>query len=707
MDPDPVAIRSVEIENFRGFQTRQSIDLAASAVLVSGSNGKGKTSFFDALQWLLLGSLNRLADLANRRSGDYLVNRFAGPGAHATVVAELQLGDRTIVLKRSGDQRSSLLEFTEMGKTLTAADADHALREALLNDRESSLQEIVLTSGILQQDVVRAVLEDEPKNRYRHMAGMLGLEQIAGFEDAVRQQAEEQGKLAKQAREGHARAEGQLRTAETDLARLEQRLSTHPAIEEAKSQFEAQLALHDSSLNIESLPAQVPDVVALSQRARDIRAKADRLLTEAASLREQEADAPEFDSAHLAAVALSEEETIRELVAAQQSLQVAQENKNRAEQQAGTLAELAALAIPLLGEHCPVCRQPIEADEIEEHLRELIDLKGQDLPALGRAATEAEQRERGVQAKLVQLRLQREQLQAFQTRALELDASRERWREACQQLADEELVHSDPRSAIADGETVALERLQASADQLIGVLDQLSSLLGNSGLGEEAELQRVQVGTLRTAVAELAEQAARTSRQAEEAKTLSGAATRAIAGVTRVRFGSLQPLVDDIFARLAPHPAFTTLGFDLSVSYRAGVADPFVTDPESGVRGDPLLLFSSSQANVAALTYFLALSWAADTRALPFLLLDDPLQSMDDVNTLGFSDLCRHVRRRRQLVVSTHEDRLANLLERKLAPRAPGVHTKVVRFTGWDREGPTIEQSDVDAESVRYLLQAG
>ncbi len=85
---------------------------------------------------------------------------------------------------------------------------------------------------------------------------------------------------------------------------------------------------------------------------------------------------------------------------------------------------------------------------------------------------------------------------------------------------------------------------------------------------------------------------------------------------------------------------------------------------------------------MAALTYFLALSWSSTTKALPFLLLDDPLQSTDDVNALGFSDLCRHIRTRRQLIVSTHETRLASLLERKLTPRAPGVRTKVLHFTG-------------------------
>lgn len=83
MDVEPVTINWVSIENFRGFRAEQTIDLAASATIVSGSNGKGKTSFFDALQWLLLGSVDRLINLASRRSGEHIVNGFAGPGAVA------------------------------------------------------------------------------------------------------------------------------------------------------------------------------------------------------------------------------------------------------------------------------------------------------------------------------------------------------------------------------------------------------------------------------------------------------------------------------------------------------------------------------------------------------------------------------------------------------------------------------------------------
>jgi DNA repair exonuclease SbcCD ATPase subunit len=707
MGADPVTIRWVSIENFRGFRKEQTIDLAASATIVSGSNGKGKTSFFDALQWLLLGSLSRLASLASRRSGDYIVNGFAGPGARARVRAELHLGERIVALTRAGDHKTAPLHWAEGQHSLTGGEAEEALCEALLGNADMSLKDTVLTSGVLEQDVVRAVLEDEPKNRYRHMAALLGLQEIAGFEDEARRHADDQGKLAKRIRDNHATTEQQLRSALSDFARLEQRLGTQPEIAQARSQLETELAKTATSFEISQLPMQAADAVSLGQLGRRMRAAADRLLSEDARLCEQEKNLPTANAEQLAAAQTSEAKSREERAEAELVAEQAIKRRQEAERRASQIAELATLAIPLLGKRCPVCEQPIEAAEIEAHLRELIEAGGDDLPALVKTAADAEQRVVILDENLRRLQAQREALQSALSLVQEVTAARERWRLECTELASSGLpLRLATQEGLAAAQIEALTQLRASADQLAAISEQLASLLGTSGLGEELERQRERVKTLRDTVGELSEQAAHASRQAEEAKTLSGAATRAIAAVTDDRFASLQPLVDDIFARLAPHPAFTAFGFEMGVSYRSGVADPFVKDPESGVTGDPLLVFSSSQANVAALTYFLAMSWAADTKALPFLLLDDPLQSMDDVNALGFSDLCRHIRRRRQLVVSTHEERLASLLERKLAPRSPHARTRLLRFTGWDREGPTIEQTDVDPEAVRYLLEA-
>ena len=135
---------------------------------------------------------------------------------------------------------------------------------------------------------------------------------------------------------------------------------------------------------------------------------------------------------------------------------------------------------------------------------------------------------------------------------------------------------------------------------------------------------------------------------------------------------------------------------------------PVVKDEQADVTADPLLVFSSSQANVAALSYFLALGWAAGDGGLPFLMLDDPLQSMDDVNALGFADLCRHVRRQRQLIVSTHDRRLAALLARKLAPRSERDRTKLIEFATWTSEGPQFEERWVESQThdgeARHLI---
>ncbi len=68
----------IEIEGFRGFNRRQRIDLHASAVIVVGPNGTGKTSFFDAVQWLLLGSLRRLERWRVRKNAEHIVNRYRG-----------------------------------------------------------------------------------------------------------------------------------------------------------------------------------------------------------------------------------------------------------------------------------------------------------------------------------------------------------------------------------------------------------------------------------------------------------------------------------------------------------------------------------------------------------------------------------------------------------------------------------------------------
>lgn len=190
------------------------------------------------------------------------------------------------------------------------------------------------------------------------------------------------------------------------------------------------------------------------------------------------------------------------------------------------------------------------------------------------------------------------------------------------------------------------------------------------------------------------------SARAAQLKTLSDSTVEARVGVTQQRFMAVQPLVANIFSRLDPHPAFKTIEFELDTYYRKGTTSPVVRDDVAGISADPLIIFSTSQANIAALSYFLAMGISQGENGLPFVLLDDPIQSMDDVNVLGFADLCRHLRRSRQLVISTHDRRFARLLERKLSPRFADESTIAIEFVGWNRSGPVVAHQVVEASST-------
>lgn len=400
----------------------------------------------------------------------------------------------------------------------------------------------------------------------------------------------------------------------------------------------------------------------------------------------------EFDPAELEAIR-EEQETIRPR---REDLRVQRERLleelSRETGRVSELVDLASRAIPLLGDRCPVCDQAIDPDHVEKHLRAIAE---QDPEPLRRLREEAEA------AKDVLSQLDRRADELSERRRVNESAKQQHElleRNERELAAEFERLVAAPRGfeiiwpeRVGHAHLDTLRALERDADSASSALGELGLLLGSSGVAEQVERQHARVADLTKTADEQRERATVASRTAEEAKTLGDATTRAAAAVTQLRIEQLGPLVDDIFARLDPHPAFKRLQFDVDVYYKRGIADPLAVDEASEVTADPVLVFSSSQANVAALTYFLALSWATKTHALPFLLLDDPLQSMDDVNLLGLSDLFRHLRRRRQLLISTHEQRLSRLLERKLAARAGTESTRIVRFVGWDRRGPQVE----------------
>jgi DNA repair exonuclease SbcCD ATPase subunit len=688
----------IEIERFRGFAERQRIDLDASVVIVWGANGTGKTSFFDALQWLLIGSVDRLEPWRLRRNAEHIVNRYsADSGESADVSAGLLVSGQRVQLHRSGRYSASQLEWKDQKGVLYEEEAENKLAAALTPVGRMSLKRSLLSSGLLQQDVIREVLEDKPAQRYEHLAAVLGLDAIANFPVAAKKRAERLVADADKARSRYAEIEATIRQRSERADALKQRATAAPDRGGTQARLRDCLKKHEALLELRS------DLPAGPAEAADLRNAAGELLELLSSLDNARPKPPDgagkLKSDELDKLKTEAEKAASALETAKQEVADAERRYRDEQALSDRMSRLAREALPLLGEKCPVCTQKITHDEVHRHLEDLLDRGSPELKLLderlGAARLQADNTDKEASAASEKL-LSAERMEK---ELAEFEKASEEWRGRVEDVLDRRaaLFAFPERSKVIAGEA-ALKALCSALKELAEAATGLHAAL--SWAPEVAPLAAVQgeIGELQERALEAREKSSTASALEDEARALQRAAVRAAARLTEERFDVLRPVIQDIYGRLDPHPTFRGLRFAVDVYREKGVASPEVVDHDAAVDADPLLVFSSSQANVVALSAFLALGWAAGEDAMPFLLLDDPLQSLDDVNSLGFADLCRHMRVRRQLIVSTHDERLASLLERKLAPRATDQRTRTLHFVAWNRSGPIIQAGEVEPQ---------
>jgi DNA repair exonuclease SbcCD ATPase subunit len=687
-------IQRLRVEAFRGFRDTREFDLSASAVIVTGPNGTGKTSFFDALQWCLLGTIQRLEGLRSRRNVEHILNQYR-LGRKAVVELDLVIEDEPLTLRRSGDHSGSTLELRRPGTApIFGAEASEALRDLLLPNTDLSLDAALTTSGLMQQDVMRGILEAKPAERYRHLTTVLGLGQLEEFEEATRSLASEAAKRANSAKAERDRIAEALRQARERLAAAQTRLESLPQIEAMREEISTYLSASPATVEGPTVKIDLTSQDAVKALAAQFGSALDEVTRSVASARRyQDLQA----SLQPRPTAAESDSLLAARVAAETDLETSRANSKAIEDRllaarstAAEMAQLAALAIPQLTDVCPVCGQAIDPAHIEAELRSRAE-DTQSIVALQTSLEAAKDATRAAESRLSEAQLAAEAVQARLAQWEQFRSVRAQAEESLTRLSESRLVvrpsaaSVDDLAQAADSISEYLTSRRSRLLEFLNAFDQQHERgIVERSIAETANLERALASSESSFVTE--------SKRSQQLKQLSDQSVTSRVEVTEERVRAMQPLVANIFQRLDPHPAFKTIEFELDTYYRQGTTSPLVRDIVEGISADPLVVFSTSQANIVALSYFIAMSLSSGDRGLPFLLLDDPVQSMDDVNVLGFADLCRHLQSRRQLIVSTHERRFAGLLERKLAPRTDGASTKLIRFAGWDRSGPQVDQ---------------
>jgi DNA repair protein SbcC/Rad50 len=191
-------------------------------------------------------------------------------------------------------------------------------------------------------------------------------------------------------------------------------------------------------------------------------------------------------------------------------------------------------------------------------------------------------------------------------------------------------------------------------------------------LSLRARLQQMQseVAGRRSRLAKLTTAKDEADTRIGSARELARKAREVRTSVVRHVFNdSLNLIWRDLFVRLAPEEPFVP-SFALPTNTEGPVEAVLETIYRaSGKGGNPRAMLSAGNLNTAALTLFLSFHLSVPME-LPWLVIDDPVQSMDEVHIAQFAALLRTLSKghARQIVLAVHERSLFDYLALELSP---------------------------------------
>lgn len=701
-------LTGIEIEGFGGVAERLSLDLDANVVILTGPNGLGKTTVCDAIIWGITGVHPRGANPQNL---------YSSRPARVAVIGQDASGSRwtiTRVLRERNLQTHVKAESTSLeGAEATSWIVRSLAPRADLTSFESAA-ELLSDSVYMQQDTLRSFLNSRTDDeRFSSLSQMVGARRLSEFDQALDAERRRWSKSVK-------REESELLE---ERQRLEDKRSKINAQRSQIAQISARSHIDTWELWVDSVQRLLGEEFAVSTisekaigkavdglnrfeaRLSVTRSTLDVLGSEVSEaqprLPRKVAQLPQLKVALDTAIAEhAESEAL--LQATERIVVAAREDAHRREAFSRQMAELASLADGLLTDHCPVCNQRIEASEVRQRLAGLQDhqpgtpvelRKALEAAAEARAATT--RRYAAMRAAEVAVADAQEEEHRH---LIDVDSRRR----LLDQLGIEDTPHASTEirrlhSQIQE-QYSELQRLRASAVYL-------RDLLEVNELRMRLDASLSQLGQEDDALAERGALVDSERRTAMFADVLSRSLKNITDDLVSSRITDVQPLMDHIYAAIDPHPTFKSVRFNTRVHYGKQRLDPVVADDDFGVEvDDPGRTLSTSQANALAVAMFLSFSLGLSPTRLATLILDDPLQNLDDIHLLGLVDALRQVRKTRQLIITTHDLAFARLMARKLRAVSRDESLVVHSIEGWDRKGPVLRSRRTDGKGTPLVF---
>ena len=655
-------LESLEIAGFRGIAAPLRLSLDAGFVVFSGRNGSGKSTICDAIEFALTGSVSKysLAKEDGENLADYLWWRGRAPAPERYV--------RLNILKDDGER----LEIARSDKGLLnpkLSDIEQALCE-LASAPPSPLAEMCRTSIMRDEWIASSSVDLSETQRFEFVRTAVGSAEFAETDKRLGAVLDVLKARSSSARNTYTRATDDAKVLLRELGAARAQSEGNAAISNAAE--ELRKLLRSESMELAALLGAADtaagrlrnEVEQISQlRVRFQNLSSPAALLERSTTREK---AGQLER-ELKAQQTELTEIEASLRAARSRVEVGQKANNISD-------ALAALyehgsRIGLRDGHCPLCRSSLSDPQFQTALSALrleLDSAAKDAAEASATYTRLSAEERVLGSRVSELRRETERLSAdlaeFERRENEVAAELLR-------LGVPQGMET-PRGL----ETAILERRA-----LLNSLQQHSGVVRASMAASRViELERdysVALAKVSAAEAEMN----RVQEVSERIRRAGGTVKRVAAEAIDNRLEAIRPLLTELYSRLRPHADWSEVSYHIRGDVRRFLS--LRVGQDLNLR----FMFSSGQRRAAGLAFLLAVALSRGWCNLRSLVLDDPVQHVDDFRALHLVETLAAIRQRNWQVICCVEDpQLARLLQRRLRSSEgdEGLHIRMAYTPG-------------------------
>jgi chromosome segregation protein len=632
----------VELAGFRGFRDKTRFDIPSGFAVLSGRNGTGKSTLLDGVDFVLTGTINKFAVTEAKGGGLQDHIWWVGEGTaseHYVTVGFIDDEGKTFAVTRSRER---------------GCDRDpQAILQALCSAPASPAITDMIQTTLIRDELISGLSLDLPEQA-RFAAVRAAIGGLVG-PDYSKRTAE----IETAANAAKTRQDVRIKEVQVDLGR------TLSELTEARSTAERSTGIAEALKIIEaSFPKLPAGLVEQTESVRNFVAQRRTVLRELESARaasqellpEIQLVASSESKTAIEKARLEQESASRQKTIAEESLQLALRLEVTEKESDEYSAHMAAILshgseVGLQEGHCPLCDAVRTRSEFAAAIaktKERLAARGVKLAEVAKAVTDARSRVRDAERTLADATSRHSTLSR---RAEVLQVKLKSIREIYARFGLE---------AREDDPAGAQQLIFSEREKLVHIERALSVLEASNAVDRVSTLE-AKVTALRSKSEQEAARLAAAEKAVESARQINNAAKTVANEILTEQFDTVMPLLRELYRRLRPHADWTEIESDFGGKVRGSL------NFTVGDGHNPQFLFSSGQRRAAGLAFLLAVHLSRPWCKWRSLLMDDPVQHIDDYRALNLVEVLAAIRRTgQQVIVAVEDTALANVLCRRL-----------------------------------------